>query len=192
MRQATDLLVRRRILERRKGSGTYVLNQDEEINLFSLAGSVSAFKDKGLLIKRRITHKITRRDDVTDFDNPFFMKWTLFFQRISLYENKPFLLENIFLHPTMFPDIENYDFSSESLSRVIQEVYQRKIGHGKQSFSVALAEEKISQLLELEKKISLLVVKRHLYFYHHEPGLYAEMYCTPKPFAFTQIFGGNL
>ena len=40
VRQATDQLVRRRCLERRRGSGTYVVEPPERVDLCSLAGSL--------------------------------------------------------------------------------------------------------------------------------------------------------
>ena len=47
-RQATDYLVRKRLLVRRRGSGTYVVQAPEEIDLFSLAGTMASFEKRGI------------------------------------------------------------------------------------------------------------------------------------------------
>jgi GntR family transcriptional regulator len=48
VRQAIDVLVRKGMLERRRGSGTYVRAREQEIDLFSLAGTSSAFLKRAL------------------------------------------------------------------------------------------------------------------------------------------------
>jgi GntR family transcriptional regulator len=47
VRQAIDMLVRRGMFSRRRGSGTYVREPGQEIDLFSLAGISSAFQRQG-------------------------------------------------------------------------------------------------------------------------------------------------
>ena len=48
VRQATDLLVREGVLQRRRGSGTYVLPPGKRIDLFSLAGTSAALGESQL------------------------------------------------------------------------------------------------------------------------------------------------
>jgi GntR family transcriptional regulator len=55
VRQATEVLVRRRVLERRRGSGTYVSDVPPEVDLFSLGGtlaSLGSVKRKPVLLER--------------------------------------------------------------------------------------------------------------------------------------------
>src|SRR5690606_22883082 len=46
-RQALELLVRRGLAERRRGSGTYVSNSAGSVDMFTLAGTVSSFRSGG-------------------------------------------------------------------------------------------------------------------------------------------------
>ena len=48
VRQATDLLVREGVLQRKRGSGTFVLPPSQPIDLFSLAGTSAAFGQSDL------------------------------------------------------------------------------------------------------------------------------------------------
>ena len=51
VRQAIDLLVRKRFLNRRRGSGTYVSAQRREVALFSLEGTIASFHREGLEVE---------------------------------------------------------------------------------------------------------------------------------------------
>ena len=53
-RQATDLLVRKGLLVRKRGSGTYVNKAREEVDVLSLAGTLSSFQKKGRSFSSRI------------------------------------------------------------------------------------------------------------------------------------------
>ena len=54
VRQATDLLIRRRRLERRRGSGTFVVEPPEQVDLFSLAGTMASFQRGGVDVRRAL------------------------------------------------------------------------------------------------------------------------------------------
>ena len=49
VRQATEVLVRKRVLERRRGSGTFVANAVPEVDLFSLGGTLASDPFGGIL-----------------------------------------------------------------------------------------------------------------------------------------------
>ena len=48
-RQATDLLVRKGILIRKRGSGTFVQTKKPEVDLFTLAGTIASFEKGGYI-----------------------------------------------------------------------------------------------------------------------------------------------
>ena len=47
VRQATEVLVRRGLLERRRGAGTFVSTPREAVDLFTLSGTLAAFEGSG-------------------------------------------------------------------------------------------------------------------------------------------------
>lgn len=57
-RQATDVLVRKRALVRKRGSGTFVLGRTEEVDLFSLAGTSASFQAKGIRVSTKMLKKV--------------------------------------------------------------------------------------------------------------------------------------
>jgi len=60
VRQATDLLVRKRILQRRRGSGTYVLPEPKQVDLFSLIGTSAAFAQLEVDVSSRFLQPVLR------------------------------------------------------------------------------------------------------------------------------------
>ena len=53
VRQATEVLVRRGLLERRRGAGTFVSTPREAVDLFTLSGTLAAFEGLGLTLRTR-------------------------------------------------------------------------------------------------------------------------------------------
>src|ERR1700710_2656727 len=54
VRQATELLVQRGLIERRRGSGTYVRTAPRRVDLFSLAGTMVSFRRGGFELKTKL------------------------------------------------------------------------------------------------------------------------------------------
>ena len=82
VRQATELLVQRGLIERRRGSGTYVRKAEQRVDLFSLAGTLSSFQKGGIEIESKLTRKVSKRLVPTDAENPFSERVAYHFQRL--------------------------------------------------------------------------------------------------------------
>lgn len=189
VRQATDLLIRKKILERKRGSGTYVREQ-EEIDLFSLAGTSSAFYKKGIDVDISILKNISIINIDFDPDNPFFNKNAYFFSRISRVENEPIIIEDIYLDPDIFKGLDNTNLIETSLSHIIEERYFMKPIGGKQTFNITnLGKEKAS-ILKVDETTPILLVKRFLNFKQKDNLIYSRIYCRTDKFVFSQVLGG--
>ncbi len=189
-RQAIDLLVKKRTVERKRGSGTFVKEPEKEVDLFSLAGTTSAFNGSGLSVSTQmlIPTRLARVEQ--DPDNPFSEKDAYFFSRLTKVEGKPVLIEDIYLHPELFSGIDRLDLSGRSLSRVVIENYYMKPDGGKQNFSIAYPARERARLLSLPEKDPVLSVKRFLNFPLAENAIYSELYCRTDRFVFSQVIGG--
>ncbi|MBN1697622.1 MAG: GntR family transcriptional regulator [Spirochaetales bacterium] len=190
VRQATELLVRQRILRRKRGSGTFVVGMEEEIDLFSLGGTMSAFEKKDITLNRMNVKQIGLVRVDSHPDNPFSGRRAYFFSRLSAVGEEAFLIEDIYLAPDIFPDIDAYDFSQTSLSRVILEQYRMRPTHGKQSFTIRYADVEKSALFKIDPKTPILLVRRYLHFPLMENAIYSELSCLTDRFIFTQKIGG--
>lgn len=191
-RQAIDLLVRKGMVERRRGSGTYVRTPDREVDLFSLAGTSSAFFRQGIPIEIRILAPI--RQEVVDSgpDNPFSGGEAYFFSRLTLAGSEPVLIEEIFLDSRLFQGIEGLDLTGKSLAQVVSERFYMEPESGRQTFGVVFPDRKRAAVLKLTNRDPVLHVKRNLNFAQAANAVYSEFYCRTDRFVFSQTIGGAL
>ncbi len=192
VRQAIDLLVRKRVLFRRRGSGTYVSSDPREVDLFSLAGTLSAFQRKGLAATSQILEKTRLVQVKPDPENPFSEKEAYFLSRLSLVQEMPVLLEDIYLHPAHFPHIDTMDLEGRSLSQIVDEHYFLRPSGGRQNFRIGTVSGKRARALDVAPSTPILVVKRFLHFPGVENGIYSELFCRTDQFVFSQTIGGMI
>ena len=190
VRQAIDLLVRKGILARKRGSGTFVRTEQKEVDLFSLAGTISSFHKKGISVATRILQKTRLKTVGNVSENPFSGQRAFFLSRLSLVEEMPVLLEDIYLSPELFPDIDKIHRESRSLSQIVDEHYYMRPVGGKQNFRIGYASSRKAQYLGVSITAPILLVKRFLHFPQAQNAIFSELYCRTEQFIFSQIIGG--
>ena len=190
VRQAIDLLVRKRILVRKRGSGTYVLARQKEIDLFSLAGTTSAFHREGASVSTHIVQKIRLAAIGTDSENPFSGRSVYFLSRLTRVEASPVLIEDIYLHAGIFAGIDAMDLEGRSLSRIVEERYFMRPVSGRQTFRIGYVDGSRATSLAVSPTTPILLVKRFLHFSQAENAIYSELYCRTDQFVFSQTIGG--
>lgn len=190
VRQATDLLIQRGILERRRGSGSYVIEPKPQIGLFSLAGTLSAFREKGFAVTATILAPLVLETAPADPDNPFAGRRAFQLTRVSRVAEAPVLLESFFLDPVLFAGIEDLDLEGHSLSELVaQRFFLTPVG-GHQSFRVAQPEAAVARALDVTPRTRLLLVKRAIDFAKAPAAVFAVMWCRTDRFAFSQDLPG--
>ncbi|NLI81993.1 MAG: GntR family transcriptional regulator [Deltaproteobacteria bacterium] len=190
VRQAVEVLVRKGILERRRGSGTYVARDPREVDIFSLAGTLSAFQRGGVPASSKLLRKPRLVKVPSDGENPFSGERAYFLSRLSIVEGTPVLLEDFYLHPDHFAGIEEVDFEDRSLSHVVDELYFMRPTGGRQTFRIATVKGKRARALAVSSETAILLVKRYLHFPRIENGVYSELFCRTDRFVFSQTIGG--
>ncbi len=191
-RQATDYLIRKGLLVRKRGSGTYVQSSSNDVDLFSLGGTLSAFQKEGIDIQTRTGNYAKRIHLPDEADNPFSGLPAYFISRLSSVGDIPVLLEEMYLSTVLFPGIDTLDLSGSSISRIVEEIYYMKPIGGKQTFRIAVPGPERGLQLGISEKTPVLMVKRYLNFPQAENGIYAELFCLTDRFAFSQTLGGIL
>lgn len=189
-RQATERLVRKGVLVRRRGSGTFVLERQREVDLFSLAGTLSAFREKGISLRTQILRKMGLKRISAAADNPFNGRRAYFFSRLSRAENQPVLIEDIYLDATVFKGIERFDLTGESLSQIVENKYYLRPSGGRQNFSIDFLSGKKAGYLKVTPRTPILTVKRFIDFEAARQAVYAELFCRTDRFVFSQEIGG--
>lgn len=188
VRQATAHLVRTGILERRRGAGTFV-RKTEEVDLFSLAGTTAAFREKGISVTTEIIDEIALVVVLGDSENPFFERKAWYFSRLSRVETTPILFEAIWLDPDLFHDIDRVDLSGRSLARAVEEKYFMSPVGGRQNFRIGRTGKR-ARHLDVPLGEPILEVKRFLHFEQRENAICSELFCRTDRFVFSQTLGG--
>ena len=189
-RQATDLLVRKGILIRKRGSGTFVQTPQREVDLFTLAGTMASFEKEGISLYTRPlcpTRLITVEEEEA---NPFYGRSAYFLSRISHVEKTPVLLEDLYLDPVYFKGIDLVDMENRSLSQVVREQYYMRPVGGKQNFKIGYPDEKKAELLQISRTTPILAVNRFIHFSTAKNAIYSDLFCRTDRFIFSQTLGG--
>jgi GntR family transcriptional regulator len=191
VRQATDLLVRRRCVERRRGSGTFVVAPPERVDLFSLAGTLVSFERAEVPVRTALRVRLRRLRVEPDPDNPFSGREAWFVSRVSRAAGEPVLQEDIWLETTRFPDLDRHSLAGRSLSRLVEEQYHLRPESAEQTFRVARAGAARAASLRCAASHPLLLVKRTLHFPRAPAAIFAELACRTDRFVFSQTLGAD-
>jgi GntR family transcriptional regulator len=191
VRQATDLLVREGLLQRRRGSGTYVLPPPQKIDLFSLTGTTAALQKSKVASETQLLCKpvlLSGEEVSTQSQLPAVLAqrelYTL--QRLTSINGKAALLEHMYLVADVFQGIERLDLENQSLSRVVSDEFHLHATAADQSFDICYPELKVAQSLELDSAQPALHVSRLLHFGDLEGAIYCDIYCRTDRFQFSQ------
>ncbi len=186
VRQGIDILVRKNILEKRKGSGTYVKAARIEVDLFSLAGTSAAFQKSGIVVKTEYLTTLQPLLLEEKADNPMAGKRVYFLSRLENVDENPVLIEDIYINTEIFPGIDKYEFNEMPLSKIVEEKYFTKPSGGKQTFGICLLSGLKREKLKILDDMPVLLVKRWIHFNHAENAIYSEIYCRTDKFVFSQ------
>jgi len=191
VRQATELLVQRGLIERRRGSGTFVRSAPRRVDLFSLGGTLSSFREGGLDLTTKLLGKVTERRVAPDAENPFSGRRAFLLTRLGSVAQKPVLLERLYFDPDIFVGLDQLPLAGTSLSRVVEERYYLKPTHAEQSFRVELPQADVRQALGTSARSALLLVKRALFFPRAPRAVFGELYCHTDELTFTQTIAAE-
>jgi GntR family transcriptional regulator len=190
VRQATDLLIRRRRLERRRGSGTFVVEPPEQVDLLSLAGTMASFEKTGLDVRTVLLRRPRRVRVEGDLENPFRGRSAWFVSRLTRVDKEPVLLERLWLDLEQFPDLGRISLADRSLSRLAEDHYHLRPESADQNFRVTTLDATDAEHLILPTGTPVLLVKRHIHFPNARSAVFAELTCRTDRLVFSQTLGG--
>ncbi len=191
VRQAMNLLVQKGLIQRRRGAGTFVKKPSPSVDLFSLAGTSQAFSTQGISTKTRIIYPMDKTPVTGDVANPFHGGTAFSMSRLTLVDEDPVLLEEIFLDPDLFSGIDAVDLSNRSLAQVVLEQYYLTPESGTQQFKVETPGAARARILRISAKTEILVVRRELNFSNAPGAIFSTLFCLTDRFAFSQTIMGS-
>jgi GntR family transcriptional regulator len=191
VRQATDTLIQRGLLARRRGSGTFVRSVPTQVDLFSLAGTLVSFEQRGLSLRSEWVVR-PRTGIVEDAEHPLGGRSCVRMARLSHVDDEATLLEEFDFDAEHFPGLERIAIRGRSVSRLIEEHFALRPQSAEQSFRVAALDARRATLLRLQAGAAILRVDRTLHFALAGAAVFARMYCRTDRFAFSQRIEGNI
>ena len=180
VRQATDLLVRHGRLERRRGSGTFVLPPNRSIDVLSLAGTSAALHQSKLDSSLELLSGPVKETS-KEFDSDVFR-----IERRAVVGGAPVLFEKLLFDSVLFTDLDKQRIEAQSISALVRDVYFLEPTSADQTFFVIQSDAEISKHLNVKKGTPLLRVRRALHFAEHRCALLAEIVCLTDRFEFSQ------
>lgn len=180
VRQATDLLVRQGRLERRRGSGTYVLPPSRSIDLFSLAGTSSALQASGVDATLQLISGPTLETPADGTGE------RLKIERQASVDGIPVMMETLRFDAELFSGLANHRLANVSLSALVRDVFFLEPTSASQTFFAMLADSTLAEQLRVPVGSALLRVHRELHFGEHHSALIAEITCRTDQFEFSQ------
>jgi GntR family transcriptional regulator len=190
VRQATDALIRTGMLERRRGSGTYVRGVPAQVDLFSLAGTLVSLEASGVAFRTELVGK-ARIETITDPLHPHRDRSAVRLVRLSRMQSSPALLEEIDFLGDRFPGLSRMALRKTSLSELVRTRYGMRLESADQSFRVSALDRERARLLASKKGAPVLDVRRTLHFTGHPAAVFARMFCRTERFAFSQRIGAS-
>ena len=186
VRQAMDVLVKKKLIQRRRGAGSFVLPAPPSVDLFSLGGTSQAFLTQGIDIKKTPVSPVSLVTVTQQPENPFNESSAFFLSRLITAQGTPVLKEDIFLDPELFRHLDRLEIGTHSLSKLVADQYHLVPENGSQTFTVAVPDPETAQLLDLVLDTPVLTVFRKLNFPDAPTAVYAVLYCRTDHFAFSQ------
>lgn len=190
VRQATDTLIQRGVLERKRGSGTFVRSVPAQVDLFSLAGTLMSFEQQGLSVRSELLDR-AYTGTIAEAGHPLDGRTCVHFSRLSRVDGAPVLLEEFAFDGERFPGLGRIPLRGRSISRVIEEHFALRPQSAEQTFRVVPLDARRAELLALQPAAAILRVDRTLHFVLAPGAVFVRMYCRTDRFAFSQRIEGK-
>lgn len=159
VRKAIDELVNEGYLYKVQGKGTYVKSDEYSQNLISITSCTQDVVNLGMTPGRKvISASIVQADRKRCHTLELSEKDKLFrLERVYYADDEPINHTVTYLPYKLFPGIEKFDFSKDSLYKVLEEHYETKITKAKRSVEAILAKDEIADYLDVKEGIPILL-----------------------------------
>lgn len=175
VRQATDFLIRRGLLERRRGSGTFVLAPRAEVDLFTLGGTVAAFEGAGLTLHTSIIEDVRRVERLGEIAGPLAGRAGFVVSRLGCVDENAVLLERMYFDAATFPGLDAQRLDQVPLSRLVETQYHRRPIGGQQTIRACALKAREATRLKVEAGRGALLIERTLDFAAAKAAIFARI-----------------
>ncbi|MFS7399264.1 GntR family transcriptional regulator, LSA1692 subfamily [Carnobacterium maltaromaticum] len=186
IRKAVDELIKKDILIKYKGKGTYIMTQQQKIQSGrgGLQGFTEAAEAYGLSSKTHVIEfelvesapdSILKALELSEGDKLYHVK------RLRLANDEPMTVEDMYIDEKYLPTI-NQELASQSLFGLIEK--EADIAYSHQEVEAVLVNEEISQLLDVSIGDPMLLVHSVTYSVTGKPLLHDTSYYRADKYTF--------
>lgn len=152
VRKAVDELVKLKLVEKRRGSGTYVLEKQLSHQMNTLAGTSEIQHGNNKTVKYKVTQFFMDTENVSvhkllglNEDEPLY-----YIRRVKYIDDQPRIVEDSYMPVALFPDL-NISTLEKSKFDYVEHEKKMTIEGSRQEFTAVESNEDIMKLLGLEK-----------------------------------------
>lgn len=176
IRQAIDELLKKGVLMKKPGSGTYVKSISIEQPMARLCGIMEELKQKNIQTSFEVLgcefiscteaeHTLWDKLEIPDTDKVYMVKRKLYAEHI------PFLLDYNYVSEDIGIKFETLDCGKDIFFQALEH-FGYEISYAQQKLSARMPDSSQKSLLELEKDEAVLMVERTIYTPKDRPLMY--------------------
>ncbi len=167
IRKALEQLINEDIIYTKKGSGTYIV-QDEKLLIFKRSTHIFSFNNEMNDLNKKASTNVemfeimTVNEKLASLLNLKINERVYHFKRTRFADNKPIVSEETYMPVSGFEDLTLLDLE-KSKYYYVEKIKNRQIAFSHHSISIILADDYLSDKLRLPKDTPLLHIKNTTY-----------------------------
>lgn len=161
VKRAIDELVNEGYLYRIQGKGTFIKSDEGNHDLVSLMSCTQDIIRMGMTPSKKLIFHSVQEADAVRVKRLQLAKGdkVLMLKRVYYADNEPLNYTTTYLPCKVFPGIEDYDFSKESIYDVVENKYGVKITKTQRTLEAVLAIDEAADHLELVQKEPVILFR---------------------------------
>jgi len=171
-RNALIGLERQGLVERRRGSGTFVaIPRVEYTNLFS---TTELMVSRGLSVRSRILCKTIVNDqpEIAARLGLAVHSPLVKLERLREVEGQPLAIETAYLPAERFGEMARKPLERGSLFATLEQTYQAKLAYADEELDASVADTRLASLLGIKESAPILRIRQLIYSTMGQPALY--------------------
>lgn len=171
VRQALQKLRHEGLIYHERGIGTFVNNRKIDVHTRNLNGFSEEMLSLGLVPKSRISvfkRELANEEIKHDLQLGAGAE-VVYLERLRIADNEPMAFEKTYLPAYLFPKLEEFDLTKNSLYQVLVENYDLQMHHAEEVLEAASATRRVAEQLEIRVGAPVLVVHRVVFSVSNQP-----------------------